>query len=311
MAFEVFLLAYFSFSAFFVYHLHIALREIKVCEELKRQGLIKPEWKPFLRPSSATLPCHPAILYLVTLIFGPLRFFALLIFIASSATISSLIAPTKTQATYKVFAKVYNCIIWQTIRFHGEILPSTACLVANHPSGFDDHVLWQLPVEISWVAKSALQFIPFVSQMLRQVGTIFIQRETEEGRQRGVKDIHNFLTSWKPGKKRLMIFPEGTCNNGEYLLPFKETAFQCNVDIQPVVVKFSSPLFSFTVDSSYITHIVMLTSIPFSSVDVYFLPPVKDAQSARNAILKVGQFKDGSEGSYRAWKEFSTFFKSQ
>lgn len=42
----------------------------------------------------------------------------------------------------------------------------------------------------------------------------------------------------RPGARPILLFPEGTTTNGDFLLPFKTGAFLAGLPLRPVVIKY-------------------------------------------------------------------------
>lgn len=100
-------------------------------------------------------------------------------------------------------------------------------VVANHQSQFDIPVIYgYCGLDLRWVMKAELKFIPFVAAGCRAIGHIFIDRsEPEEARDA----INKAVADLQPGTG-ILFFAEGTRSRTGALLPFKKGAFRVAID---------------------------------------------------------------------------------
>lgn len=112
--------------------------------------------------------------------------------------------------------------------------------VLNHQSALDLLVLaylWPVIGRATVVAKRAILYIPFFGIGAYLWGTLFINRSQRTG---SVKSLNKESKAIKEQKAKLLVFPEGTRNTKNTLLPFKKGAFHMALDnkcpIQPVVI---------------------------------------------------------------------------
>ena len=110
-------------------------------------------------------------------------------------------------------------------------------ILANHTSNLDIPMLTAgLPIIFYYVAKKEMQKIPFLGWIMTAAGIIFIDRTNKMKAIRSMKIAGNKI---KKGKN-VMIFPEGTFDNTNELLPFKKGAFHlamhAQTDILPIAI---------------------------------------------------------------------------
>ncbi len=111
-------------------------------------------------------------------------------------------------------------------------------IIANHQSNYDLYVLGRVvPPRTVSIGKKSLKWVPFFGQLYWLAGNVMIDR----GNARKAKEA--MLTTTETLQHRdtsIWVFPEGTRNLGEGLLPFKKGAFQmaiaAGVPIIPVCV---------------------------------------------------------------------------
>lgn len=76
-----------------------------------------------------------------------------------------------------------------------------------------------------------------------------------------------------PGCRPMLLFPEGTTTNGNFLLPFKTGAFLAGVPLQPVILRYDVHSISPAWESiSAARHIFLMLANPIHSVTCYELP---------------------------------------
>jgi len=110
-------------------------------------------------------------------------------------------------------------------------------ILANHTSNLDIPMLSVgLPIIFYYVAKKELQRVPFLGWGMMAVGIIFIDRKN---RTRAIRSMRIAAKKIKSGKN-IMIFPEGTFDGSDGLLPFKKGAFHlamhAQTDLLPVAI---------------------------------------------------------------------------
>ncbi|MFP2905034.1 lysophospholipid acyltransferase family protein [Pyxidicoccus sp. 3LFB2] len=110
----------------------------------------------------------------------------------------------------------------------------------NHQSALDiPCVFAALPVNLRFVAKHVLRYVPFLGQYMAMTGMIFINRSR---RTEAVKSLALAGERIRQGAN-ILAFPEGTRSKNGTLLPFKKGAFvlalEAQVPIVPVAIEGS------------------------------------------------------------------------
>ena len=104
------------------------------------------------------------------------------------------------------------------------ILPKTPFLLAsNHISWMDIHAINAFN-PIRFVAKSDVEGWPVFGWMAKQLGTVFIKRDSSRHGKQVATEVSKIL-----GYHSVCIFPEGTSTNGAGVLPFKPNLFESAV----------------------------------------------------------------------------------
>ena len=159
--------------------------------------------------------------------------------------------------------------------------------VCNHTSYLDIIVLGSL-IPGSFVAKSEVKSWPFFGWLAQLQRTVFvIRRGSKAGKQRD-----SIAERLKEGGN-LVLFPEGTSNDGNRTLPFKSALFaaadtQVNgkkVSVQPISISYARlngipvgrtlrPLFAWYGDMDLAPHLWRVLGLGAVTVVVHFHPPV-------------------------------------
>ena len=159
--------------------------------------------------------------------------------------------------------------------------------VCNHASYLDITVLGAL-IPGSFVAKSEVKTWPFFGWLAQLQRTVFVvRRGNHAGRQRD--SISDRL---KKGGN-LILFPEGTSNDGNRVLPFKSALFAAaetrlggdRVPVQPVSIAYTRlngipigrafrPFFAWYGDMALAGHLWRVLGLGIVTVVVRFHPPV-------------------------------------
>lgn len=122
------------------------------------------------------------------------------------------------------------------ITVSGEPVKDQACLLISNHASWQDILLLGGTLPISFVAKSDVADWPVVGTLAKLGGTLFIDRTR---RQAAGATKNEMQTRLEDGGS-LVLFPEGTTNDGNRILPFKSSLFgasQMEIDGKPVVVQ--------------------------------------------------------------------------
>ncbi|GMH43522.1 hypothetical protein BSKO_11444 [Bryopsis sp. KO-2023] len=184
-------------------------------------------------------------------------------------------------------------------------------IVSNHVSWVDIlmHMSRSFP---SFVAKDATKAIPMVGLISQMLGCIYVKRENKVKGEVGVAGQvkQRMLETYESGSPygRMLLFPEGTTTNGNYLLPFKTGAFLAGVPVQPTIIKYTSKWMSPAWETiGGMDHVFLLLTSPWHSVTIFVLPvyvpseeekkdPQLFANNVRDYMLKFSQLKSSDSG---------------
>jgi len=185
------------------------------------------------------------------------------------------------------------------VRQIGEPSPARPVLfAANHVSYTDIPVLGSL-IPGSFVSKSELAGWPFFGWLAKLQRCVFVDRQVRStGRQRDA------IAARLAAGDALILFPEGTSSDGNFVLPFKSALFSVvfnqdqPITVQPVSLAYTRldglpigrglrPFFAWYGDMALAPHLWRLLGLGTVEVVVEFHPPVSLAEFAsRKALAK-------------------------
>lgn len=118
-------------------------------------------------------------------------------------------------------------------------LPERYILIANHPSAFEDVGIPALFNVVS-LAKWQVQDWYIVGRIAKAAGTLFVDRDDPDSRQRAVEDMVRAVQSGR----NLALYPEGGCKGRRLYKEFKSGAFEVSmrtgVPILPVFLEYEA-----------------------------------------------------------------------
>ncbi len=134
----------------------------------------------------------------------------------------------------RVFARLYSRpairILGLTLDAQVQPLfnqPPGCVIIANHQSNYDLFVLGQVvPRRTVCIGKKSLKWVPLFGQLFWLGGNVLINRSNAYQARRALQTTTRTLQR----DTSIWVFPEGTRNQAEDLLPFKKGAFQMAID---------------------------------------------------------------------------------
>jgi 1-acyl-sn-glycerol-3-phosphate acyltransferase len=142
----------------------------------------------------------------------------------------------KIQEWSKRLLRIFNI---ELVVLGSDLIKNTPHLIAsNHISWLDIHVINTFQ-PIRFVAKSEVETWPVFGWMAKQLGTVFIRRDSARHARQVVTQMASLLKA-----ESICIFPEGTSTIGETVLPFKpnlfESAIVAQVPVYPLAIQYLS-----------------------------------------------------------------------
>lgn len=142
-------------------------------------------------------------------------------------------------ATAVPWSRAGLAISWVTVNVHGRehIDPKQSyVVVANHLSLFDIWVLYAcLNMDLRWVAKKEVRYIPIIGISCVALGHIFVDRSNHTKAMASLDKARNRIVNGTS----ILFFPEGTRSRTGELKPFKKGAFHMAQDLNLPVLPVS------------------------------------------------------------------------
>lgn len=148
-------------------------------------------------------------------------------------------------------------------------------IVSNHVSYLD--ILYHMSASFpSFVAKRSVGKLPFIGIISKCLGCVYVQRESKSSDFKGVSGVITERIHEAHQNKNcptMLLFPEGTTTNGDYLLPFRTGAFLAKLPVLPVILKYPYRRFSPAWDTiSGVRHVFLLLCQFVNYLEVIRLP---------------------------------------
>jgi 1-acyl-sn-glycerol-3-phosphate acyltransferase len=163
--------------------------------------------------------------------------------------------------------------------------PGATLLLANHVSWLDIAAIHAVAPQARFVSKADVLAWPLLGWLIRNAGTLFIERERKRD---ALRVLHQVAEALQAGDT-VAVFPEGTTGDGPNLLPFHanllQAAISAEVPVQGVALRYSDPQHRFSPAAQFLGETTLLRSVwrmlsaPGLSVHVDLLAP----QGARHA----------------------------
>lgn len=196
------------------------------------------------------------------------------------------------------FPMWYHRQCCRILAFHLEVIGECSktrptLFISNHSSYLDITVLGSL-IRGSFVAKTEVAKWPFFGTLAKLQRTIFIDR-----RRHTTHTQRDDLLRRLAEGEHVILFPEGTSNDGNRTLPFRSALFSVaeprrgdggtgpigDLTVQPVSIAYTRlnglpighglrPLFAWYGDMDLFSHLVSLASLGAVTIRVEFHPPV-------------------------------------
>lgn len=240
------------------------------------------------RLSSPIRSAYRAVLYLSATALGfPFQALALLFGTRMTRWIPQLY--------HRVCARIFGF----DIRVYGQQSQTRPTLfVANHVSYSDIVVLGSL-IEGSFIAKAEVSDWPFFGTLSRMARTVFVARRGPRAAEQ-----RDEIAARLAENDNLILFPEGTSNDGLHVLPFKSALFSvaegtpdhAPLNVQPVSIAYTRldgiplnrslrPHFAWYGDMSLLPHLLTLLGFSRPTVQVVFHPPIEPGTYASRKEL--------------------------
>ena len=176
------------------------------------------------------------------------------------------------------------------LQLSGTPRPGATLIIANHISWLDIAAIHAVAPHARFVSKADVLRWPLLGWLIRNAGTLFIERERKRD---AVRVVHAMAQALQQGDT-LAVFPEGTTGTGPQPLPFHANLLQAAVatatPVQPVVLRFSdadgdySPNVVYIGDTSLLQSLWRVASARRLCAHVQVLLPMGSAHADRRAL---------------------------
>ncbi|OMO87623.1 Phospholipid/glycerol acyltransferase [Corchorus capsularis] len=158
-------------------------------------------------------------------------------------------------------------------------------IISNHVSYLD--ILYHMSSSFpSFVAKRSVAKIPLIGLISKCLGCVYVQRESKSSDFKGVAGVVTERVREAHQNKSapmMMLFPEGTTTNGDFLLPFKTGAFLASAPVLPVILRYPYQRFSPAWDTiSGVRHVIFLLCQFVNHMEVTRLPVYYPSQQEKD-----------------------------
>jgi len=164
----------------------------------------------------------------------------------------------------------------------------------NHVSWLDIFVLDAL-MPARFIAKSELAHWPLIGRLVRDTGTIFLER----ARRADMMRVNALATAALSHGDCLAVFPEGTTTDGTTLLKFHGSLLQPVIDarghVQPVALRYTyadgtqSLAPEYAGDTSFIESFWRVCGVRAHVVAIVALPPIDAQQRSRRELASMAE----------------------
>jgi 1-acyl-sn-glycerol-3-phosphate acyltransferase len=170
--------------------------------------------------------------------------------------------------------------------------PGATLIVANHISWLDIAAIHAAAPHARFVSKADVLQWPLLGWLIRNAGTLFIERERKRD---AVRVVHAMASALQAGDT-VAVFPEGTTGPGDAPLPFHANLLQAAVatgtPVQPVVLRFAdaaapfSAAVQFLGETTLVQSIWRVVSAQGLCAHVQLLPPVGSEHADRRLLAE-------------------------
>jgi 1-acyl-sn-glycerol-3-phosphate acyltransferase len=147
------------------------------------------------------------------------------------------------------------------LHVQGTPRPGAALLVGNHVSWLDIAAIHAVAPQARFVSKADVLAWPLLGWLIKNAGTLFIERERKRD---ALRMLHQVAEALKAGDT-VAVFPEGTTGDGSSLLPFHanllQSAIATGTPVQCVALRYSDPEHRFSPAVQFLGETTLLQSM--------------------------------------------------
>jgi len=213
--------------------------------------------------------------------------------LATTTFVFPFVDPARRRALTRRWSLRLLALLHIDCRIAGDPRPdaTNVLVVANHISWVDIFVLDAI-YPVRFVAKAELARWPVAGRLVRDAGTLFIER----ARRRDTHRVNRVVSDALAQGDVVGVFPEGTTSDGAGVLPFKSSLLQSIVDaqgvVQPLALRYRTPDGARSTAPSYVGNDPFLASFwricgtPALIVEVTALAPMRAATRHRRELAR-------------------------
>lgn len=202
-------------------------------------------------------------------------------------------------------------------------------VIANHVSWIE--VLNLFSLGFGFLGKHEMENVPLIGFIMKCIESLFISRNDKNSRELALDEIRCRQIEYynKDRESSILIYPEGTISNGNYLLPFKKGAFYSMYPVKPFLNITDNTSNSFDLSQgsvSAIDHILISSCFFNISYSFMELPTIEFTDYAKqnnkidkneeeyitfmntchNIMCEIGKLKKTTKG----YKESNEYLKN-
>ena len=193
-------------------------------------------------------------------------------------------------ARARLFMEKMCKIIGLELVVEGELSDhQTGLLVANHVSWMDIPVVGSV-IPSLFLSKAEVRKWPLIGWIASKNGTLFIAR----GKQGAASQAKTDLTYALNNNVNVLLFPEGTTNDGTYLRNFHPRLYAAAIESErpviPVTIRYEAVNGSLHEDVPFINEVTFISNLwqvlgnDKVIVKVHVLDPIPSTNTARKAL---------------------------
>ena len=194
---------------------------------------------------------------------------------------------------------------------NGRVMREGGGVVANHCSWIDIFALNAFQ-RVYFVSKSEVASWPFIGQLAKATGTVFIERNSSKAAEQ-----RSLFASRLQARHKLLFFPEGTSTDGLQILPFKTSLFAAYFEpelrnktfLQAICLRYIAPkgqdarFYCWWGDMPFCTHLITTLSVLRQGrVVINFCDPVAVADFKDRKALAAALQKSVTEAHQTSMK---------
>ena len=205
------------------------------------------------------------------------------------------LSPQRQDDELRRWARTLLAILRVEVRCHNapETLPERCLLVSNHVSWLDIFAVYAV-VPCLFVAKSEIRGWPIVGELVRRVGTLFLER----GNRGHARRTNERMVAALETGRLVAVCPEGTTTDGRSLRHFHAALLQPAIDARALVLPVALRFFDhdgaqtdapvYVDDTSLVESLWRIAAMPALAVELRFAPFVSaESQHRRELTSRV------------------------